>query len=78
MPQLVQTGVKARGMSIAQKDRLRARAWRFRESRSCHRGGNDRVSSIIDFCEGMIAAGVDRREVITGMVCAVRRCGDCK
>lgn len=69
---------RSRPMVKAEQERLRALAWRFRESRSCHWGGNDRVSPIIDFCESLLASGVDRREVLTEMVCAIRCCGDCK
>ncbi len=69
---------RSRRMAKGEQERLRALAWRFRESRSCHWGGNDRVSPIIDFCESLLAAGVDRREVLTEMICAIRCCGDCK
>ncbi len=69
---------RSRPMAKEEQERLRALAWRFRESRSCHWGGNDRVSPILDFCESLLVLGVDRREVLREMVCAVRCCGDCK
>jgi len=60
------------------REKLRALAWHFRQTRSCHWGGVDRASPILEYTESLLASGIDRREVLTEFLCCLRCCGDCK
>lgn len=66
------------GLHEGERDRLRALAWRFRDSRSCHWGGVDRSGPLVDYATGLLSAGVDHKQVLQAFLCAIRCCGDCE
>lgn len=74
----VKNYVGHRRLSCREVEAIRAMAWRFRNSRSCHWGGKDVAAPLVCYAAGLIRAGVDPAQVARELLCAIRCCGECE